>query len=289
MSQTRTVNHVFAAQPTLEGAGVRLRRAFGFGNENLFDPFLMLDDFRGDKPSDYEAGFPWHPHRGIETITYVIDGEVEHSDSLGNSGRIRGGDVQWMTAGSGVIHQEMPEGDSAGRMGGFQLWANLPASHKMIDPRYFPVPAETIPLVETDEASVRVICGKVGDVAGPIGDIIIDPEYLDVTVRPGHTWTHPTTPGHTVFAYLFEGEACFGPTGERVCAEHGTVVLLGDGDEVAIKAGDEGARLLLVSGRPLGEPVAWGGPIVMNSREDLERALEEYRAGTFVKHDARTA
>jgi quercetin 2,3-dioxygenase len=287
MSETRAVKRVFAAQPTVEGAGVRLRRAFGFGNENLFDPFLMLDDFRGDKPADYKAGFPWHPHRGIETITYVIDGEVEHSDSLGNSGRIRGGDVQWMTAGSGVIHQEMPEGDDAGRMGGFQLWANLPASHKMIDPRYCPVPAETIPVVETDDASVRVICGSVGDVAGPVGDIIIEPEYLDVTARPGRTWTHPTTPGHTVFAYLFEGEACFGPSDERVCAEHGTVVLLGDGDEVAIKAGDHGARFLLVSGRPLGEPVAWGGPIVMNSREELARAFEEYRAGTFVKHDAR--
>jgi len=287
MAQTRTVDRVFAAQPTLEGAGVRLRRAFGFGTENLFDPFLMLDDFRGDRPADYEAGFPWHPHRGIETITYVLEGEVEHSDSLGNSGRIRGGDVQWMTAGSGVIHQEMPEGDSAGRMGGFQLWANLPASHKMIDPRYCPVPAETIPVVETDDATVRVICGSVGDVSGPVGDIIIEPEYLDVAVRGRCRWTHPTPPGHTVFAYLFEGEACFGPTRERLCAEHGTVVLLGDGEEVAITAGDDGARFLLVSGRPLGEPVAWGGPIVMNTREELERAFEEYHAGTFVKADAR--
>jgi quercetin 2,3-dioxygenase len=287
MPATRTVRHVFTARPTLEGAGVRLHRAFGFGRENLFDPFLMLDDFRGNRPEDYEAGFPWHPHRGIETITYVIDGEVEHGDSLGNSGRIGSGDVQWMTAGSGVIHQEMPEGDKAGRMGGFQLWANLPASRKMIDPRYCTIPAETIPVVETDDAAVRVICGTVGDVRGPVGEIVIEPEYLDVTVRADRTWTHPTTPGHTVFAYLFEGAACFGPAEETVCAENGTVVLLGDGDEVLVRAAEQGARYLLVSGRPLGEPVAWGGPIVMNTREELERAFEEYRAGTFVKHDAR--
>ena len=287
MTETRTVRHVFAARPTIEGAGVHLRRAFGFGRENLFDPFLMLDDFRGDDPSQYEAGFPWHPHRGIETITYVLNGEVEHGDSLGNAGCIGPGDVQWMTAGSGVIHQEMPEGDASGRMGGFQLWANLPATHKMIDPRYCPVPAGTIPTVETDDAVVHVICGEVAGVAGPVGDIIIEPEYLDVQVRPGRTWAHPTAAGHTVFAYLFEGAACFGPDSDTVCAEHGTVVLLGDGDEVAVRAGESGARFLLVSGRPLGEPIAWGGPIVMNTREELERAFEEYHAGTFVKRDAR--
>ena len=287
MSETRTVRHVFAAEPTLEGAGVRLNRAFGFGHEDLFDPFLMLDDFRADDPANYRAGFPWHPHRGIETITYVLDGEVEHADSLGNAGRIGAGDVQWMTAGSGVIHQEMPEGDPAGRMGGFQLWANLPASHKMIDPRYCPVPAEAIPTVETDDAVVRVICGEVGGTRGPVGDIIIEPEYLDVSVRGGHAWTHATTPGHTVFAYLFEGAACFGTDETSVCAENGTVVLLGDGDGVAVRAADDGARFLLVSGRPLGEPIAWGGPIVMNTREELERAFQEYRADTFVKHDAR--
>ena len=287
MPETRAVRHVFTAQPTLEGAGVRLNRAFGFGHEDLFAPFLMLDDFRADDPASYRAGFPWHPHRGIETITYVLDGEVEHADSLGNAGRIGPGDVQWMTAGSGVIHQEMPEGDAAGKMGGFQLWANLPASHKMIDPRYCPVPANTVPSVETEDAVVRVICGSVGDVSGPVGDIIIEPEYLDVSVRPGRTWTHPTVQGHTVFAYLFEGTACFGADAEEVCARNGTVVLLGDGDEVAVRAGDDGARLLLVSGRPLHERIAWGGPIVMNTREELERAFEEYRAGTFVKHDAR--
>ncbi len=287
MPTTRAVQHVFSSRPTTEGAGVHLRRAFGSGQERLFDPFLMLDDFRGDDPASYSAGFPWHPHRGIETITYMLDGEVEHGDSMGNEGRIGPGDVQWMTAGSGVIHQEMPEGDSAGRMGGFQLWANLPASHKMIDPRYCGIEAETIPVVETDEARVRVVCGQVDDTIGPVRDIVIEPEYLDVDVYAHRTWTHPTTLGHTVFAYLYGGEACFGSDAEKVCAEHGTVVLFDDGDEVAATAGPDGARMLLVSGKPLGEPIAWGGPIVMNSREELERAFAEYRAGTFVKHDAR--
>ena len=281
---TRTVTSVFASRPTLEGAGVHLRRAFGFGSENLFDPFLMLDDFRSDDPAHYKAGFPWHPHRGIETITYVLDGEVEHGDSLGNTGRIGPGDVQWMTAGSGVVHQEMPEGDASGRMGGFQLWANLPASHKMTDPRYCGVPADEIPAVVTPDSSVRVICGEVDGVSGPVRDIVAGPEYLDVTVLPGRSWSHPVTPGHTVFAYLFEGSACFGPEGsETVCANQGTVVLFGDGDEVAVRAGKDSARFLLISGAPLGEPVAWGGPIVMNTREELERAFDEYRHGTFVK------
>jgi len=287
MATTRTVRHTFRSRPTMEGAGVSLRRAFGFGNEQLFDPFLMLDDFRGDDPAKYSAGFPWHPHRGIETITYVVDGEVEHSDSLGNSGSISTGDVQWMTAGSGIIHQEMPTGDSAGKMGGFQLWANLPASHKMIDPRYCGILSEEIPEVVTEGALVRVICGTVAETTGPVADIISEPEYLDVAVVATRTWTHATTLGHTVFAYLFEGSACFGDETEAVCAENGTVVLFGDGERVAIKAGADGARFLLVSGKPLGEPIAWGGPIVMNTHEELERAFAEYREGTFVKHDAR--
>jgi len=287
MTVTRDVAHVFASRPTTEGAGVHLRRAFGFGQQELFDPFLMLDDFRGDDPALYSAGFPWHPHRGIETITYMLDGEVEHGDSMGNEGRIGPGDVQWMTAGSGVIHQEMPEGDSAGRMGGFQLWANLPAADKMIDPRYCGIEAEEIPTVETDEARVRVVCGRVGDTTGPVTDIVIEPEYLDATIYANKTWTHPTPAGHTVFAYLYGGEACFGSESTAVCAENGTVVLFSDGDEVSVSAGPDGARLLLVSGRPLREPIAWGGPIVMNSKEELERAFAEYRAGTFVKHDAR--
>jgi len=287
MTTTRRVAQAYPSRPTVEGAGVQLRRAFGFGNEHLFDPFLMLDDFRGDDPARYSAGFPWHPHRGIETITYVIDGEVEHSDSLGNAGSIGAGDVQWMTAGSGIIHQEMPAGDANGRMGGFQLWANLPASHKMIDPRYCGIDSEEIPEVVTEGALVRVICGTVLDTTGPVEGIVSGPEYLDVAVIANRTWTHPTTPGHTVFAYLFEGSACFGETEESVCAENGTVVLFGDGERVAIKAGADGARFLLVSGQPIGEPIAWGGPIVMNTAEELERAFEEYREGTFVKHDAR--
>jgi len=284
MTTTRAVRGVFASEPTLEGAGVQLRRAFGFGREKLFDPFLMLDDFRCENPDQYRAGFPWHPHRGIETITYVIDGQVQHSDSLGNEGRIGAGDVQWMTAGSGVVHQEMPVGDTAGRMGGFQLWANLPATHKMIDPRYSGIPSDEIPSVVTPEYSARVICGEVDGVEGPVRDIISGPEYLDVTVLPGRSWSHPTTPGHTVFAYLFEGSACFGPEGaETVCAEGGTVILFADGDEVCLRAGKDSARFLLISGAPLGEPIAWGGPIVMNTREELERAFDEYRHGTFVK------
>ena len=287
MATTRGVAHAFPSRPTMEGAGVSLRRAFGFGNEHLFDPFLMLDDFRGDDPSKYSAGFPWHPHRGMETITYVIDGEVEHADSLGNAGSIGAGDVQWMTAGSGIIHQEMPASDESGRMGGFQLWANLPASHKMIDPRYCGIDSADIPEVVTEGALVRVICGTVAEITGPVTDIVSEPEYLDVAIIANRTWTHDTTPGHTVFAYLFEGSACFGEETEAVCAENGTVVLFDDGDRVAIKAGPNGARSLLVSGQPIGEPIAWGGPIVMNTREELERAFEEYRQGTFVKHDVR--
>ena len=284
MPTPRSVRGVFASQSTLEGAGVRLHRGFGFGREDLFDPFLLLDEFSSDDPDDYSAGFPWHPHRGIETITYVTKGEVEHADSLGNSGRIGAGDVQWMTAGSGVIHQEMPEGDVKGSLGGFQLWANLPASHKMMDPRYRSITAPEIPIVETDGATTRVICGELQGVTGPVRDIIAGPEYLDVTLRPGATWTHSTTLGHTVFVYLFEGRACFGPDTEHaICDSHGCVVLFRDGDEVTIRAGETGVRFLFVSGAPLGEPIAWGGPIVMNTREELQRALEEYRNGTFVK------
>jgi len=283
MPSTRPVVDVYRSRPTIEGAGVHLRRGFGFGQEHVFDPFLMLDDFRGDDPAQYRAGFPWHPHRGIETITYVIDGEVEHADSMGSAGRIGPGDVQWMTAGSGIVHQEMPEGDASGRMGGFQLWANLPASHKMIPPHYCGVESDTIPELDTPDAHVRVICGRVGETIGPVRDIRIEPEYLDVAVRPGATWTHPASLGHTVFAYLFEGAACFGPEGLETCADNGAVVLLGDGDLVSATAGPEGARFLLISGKPLGESIAWGGPIVMNTPEELRQAFAEYRDGTFVK------
>jgi redox-sensitive bicupin YhaK (pirin superfamily) len=280
---TRDVRLIRDPVPTLEGAGVHLRRAFGHGDEALFDPFLMLDDFRGDRPADYEAGFPWHPHRGIETITYMVEGECDHGDSMDNSGTICAGDVQWMTAGGGVIHQEMPRGDESGRMGGFQLWANLPAVQKMRAPRYQGIQSAQIPEVQADGARVRVIAGKVADTVGPVRDITVEPEYLDVTLAPDATWTHPTVRGHTVFAYLFEGDALFGASRKRAAAKPGVLVLFDDGDEVTVTTGTEGARLILASGRPLREPVAWRGPIVMNTREDLEQAWRDLEAGTFVK------
>lgn len=280
----RDVRSVRPARPTMEGAGVHLRRAFGFGDEKDFDPFLMMDDFRGEQPSDYEAGFPWHPHRGIETITYMLEGSCDHGDSMGNAGTICAGDVQWMTAGSGVIHQEMPHGTDAGRMGGFQLWANLPAANKMRDPRYQGLGAQEIPVVRDGGATVRVIAGAVGDTTGPVTDITVEPEYLDVTLEPEASWSHSTVPGHTVFAYLFQGEGLFGGSQHRVSAAHGTLVLFGDGDSVNVTAGPEGARFLLVAGRPLKEPIAWRGPIVMNTRDELDQAWRELDAGTFVKH-----
>jgi quercetin 2,3-dioxygenase len=283
MDDIRAVRLVQASRPTIEGAGVHLRRAFGFGQETLFDPFLMLDDFRGDDPAQYRAGFPWHPHRGIETITYMLEGEVDHGDSLGNEGSIRGGDVQWMTAGSGIIHQEMPRGDARGRMGGFQLWANLPAAEKMIDPRYQGFEATQIPVATAEGARVRVVCGAVGDIAGPVQGISIEPELLDVSLEPGAGWSHPTPAGHTYFAYLFEGDVRFGRAGDLLSAGHGTLVLFGDGAALAAQAGGGGARFLLAGGSPLREPIAWGGPIVMNTREELDLAWRELEAGTFVK------
>jgi hypothetical protein len=286
MTAIRTVRFASPSRPTREGAGVHLRRAFGHGQEGLFDPFLMLDDFRGDHPSLYEAGFPWHPHRGIETITYILEGEVDHGDSMGNSGTIGPGDVQWMTAGSGIVHQEMPRGNSRGRMGGFQLWANLPALHKMIDPRYRGIAAADIPTEQAPGALVRVICGKVGSSAGPVRDVLIEPEYLDVSLEAGAAWTHPAQLGHTVFAYLFEGSGRFEESGDLLDADHGTIVLFGDGDMVSVGAGASGARFLLMSGRPLHEPIAWRGPIVMNTREELDTAWRELDEGTFVKHKA---
>jgi redox-sensitive bicupin YhaK (pirin superfamily) len=277
----RAAQAVFEATPTLEGAGVRLRRAFGFGSERAFDPFLMLDDFRGDDPADFVAGFPWHPHRGIETLTYVLRGDVEHADSLGNSGVIGTGDVQWMTAGSGIVHQEMPKGDD-GHMWGFQLWANLPAAEKMTDPRYRGLVGAEIPTVHrADDVSVRVIAGEVDGVRGPVEGIVIDPEYLDVTVPPGCSFEHAVDPAHTAFAYAIEGAGEFAPEADLANRQ---IVLYADGDHVRVRAGDAGVRFLLLSGRPLHEPIAWGGPIVMNTREELQQAFAEYRDGTFIKH-----
>jgi redox-sensitive bicupin YhaK (pirin superfamily) len=285
----------------MEGAGVSLKRGFGYAEVPEFDPFLMFDDFRSGNPDEYLAGFPWHPHRGIETITYMIAGSVEHGDSMGNKGVIRPGEVQWMTAGSGVIHQEMPKGDKKGAMGGFQLWANLPASQKMMDPRYREVKKADIPEVKLDDGvTVRVVAGKAGGVQGPVRDIVIAPEYLDVTVTAGMTFRHDVPDGHTVIAYVAEGSGYFdegrGPFDHEVVGSNyfyfkggclvpaeSVVLYEREGGPVRVTAGDAAARFLLVSGKPLGEPVAWRGPIVMNTREELRRAFEEYENGTFVK------
>jgi len=284
MSRQRKVRTVSASKPTMEGAGVRLRRAFGFGDTDETDPFLLLDDFRGEKPADYLAGFPWHPHRGIETITYILEGTVEHGDSMGNKGTIGAGDTQWMTAGSGIIHQEMPKGDAKGRMGGFQLWDNLPASRKMMDPRYRDVKSDQIPEVTTSAGvRIRVVCGEVDGQRGPVQDVVIDPEYLDVRLPPRTEYTHPTRFGHTVFAYVFDGEACFCDQGNAGRVGDANLVLFDDGDRLVVSTGERPVRFLLISGKPIREPVAWHGPIVMNTREELRVAFEEYDKGTFIK------
>jgi len=296
----RPVKRLLKSKPTVEGAGVRLRRAFGFGNTSDFDPFLLLDDFRNDVPEDYLAGFPWHPHRGIETITYVLSGTVEHGDSLGNRGAISAGDVQWMTAGSGIIHQEMPKGDSAGRMHGFQLWGNLPSSLKMTVPRYQEIKAGEIPEIKDDDGThVRVVCGTFWGMQGPVEGVASDPMYLDVSLPPGRKKTLPIETVRHAFAYVFAGNGKFcnasGPLAvptEGVGwadvippsqAEDRSLVLFDRGDEVTVQAGDEGMRFLLVSGKPLEEPVAWYGPIVMNTQEELREAFRELQTGKFLK------
>jgi redox-sensitive bicupin YhaK (pirin superfamily) len=300
----RPVKRLVRAKPTLEGAGVHLRRAFGFGNTSDFDPFLLLDDFRNDIPDDYLAGFPWHPHRGIETITYVLAGTVEHGDSMGNRGAISAGDVQWMTAGSGIIHQEMPKGDRDGRMHGFQLWANLPASLKMTAPRYQEVKAVDIPLITDDDGTrVRVVCGSFWGTTGPVDGIAADPIYLDVSVPAGQRKILPVETTRHAFAYVFAGTGKFcnasGPlsvptegvgwadAAPPAEAENRLLVLFDRGDEVTVQAGEEGIRFLLVSGKPLEEPVAWYGPIVMNTQEQLRQAFEELQRGTFLNREGR--
>jgi quercetin 2,3-dioxygenase len=291
---------VWKARPTIEGAGVHLKRAFGFHEVPQLDPFLLLDAFGSDNPEDYRRGFPWHPHRGMETITYVLAGEVEHGDSLGNRGVIGAGDVQWMTAGSGIIHQEMPHGDAQGRLVGLQLWANLPASHKMMAPRYREVKRADIPQVTTGEgATVRVICGDVDGTRGPVRDIVSDPEYLDVSLPAGGAFTHHVPAAHTLFAYVIEGEGYFDPERDPFAREAAgagyldiahpcacgpdTLVVYGPGGRIAVTSERQAVRFLLVSGRPLKEPVAWYGPIVMNTQAELRTAFQEYENGTFVK------
>jgi len=296
----RPIRKVLQAKPTLEGAGVKLRRAFGFGNTSEFDPFLLFDDFRNENPEDYRAGFPWHPHRGIETITYVLAGTVEHGDSLGNRGNLGAGDVQWMTAGSGILHQEMPRGDARGRMHGFQLWANLPASLKMTTPRYQDVTAKDIPeVVDDDGTTVRVICGEFWGKHGPIEGVAADPRYLDVWVPPGQRKRLAVETSRHAFAYVFAGSGSFrdasdpqgvlteeiatGATVRDDDTRNRSLVLFDRGDEVVVQARDEGIRFLLVSGKPIEEPVAWYGPIVMNTNEQLQQAIGELRNGTFIK------
>lgn len=305
MNATRKIKKIFRSKQTIEGAGVHLKRAFGSSEVGQFDPFLLLDDFRSGNPNHYNKGFPWHPHRGIETITYILQGKVEHGDSLGNKGVIDAGDVQWMTAGSGIIHQEMPKGDASGRMEGFQLWANLPAAEKMMSPRYRDVKSNDIPVITLEnDVQIKIICGTVNNIHGPVQDIMIDPEYLDITV-PGHTvYEHPAKPGHTVFAYVIAGQGYFckekkpftyEAEGENYfdmeidpLASNGTLILFEDGRSVHIETGDASIRFLLISGKPLNEPVAWHGPIVMNNQAELQLAFDEYRAGTFLKNKSKT-
>ena len=301
MNTSRKIKKVFKSKATMEGAGVHLKRAFGFSEVNQFDPFLLMDDFRSSNPEHYRKGFPWHPHRGIETITYILQGRVEHGDSLGNKGVIDSGDVQWMTAGSGIIHQEMPKGDAEGLMEGFQLWANLPAKQKMMHPRYRDVKSGDIPEVSLDNGVlIKIISGTINDVRGPVQDIMIDPEYLDIAV-PAHTvYEHPTKNGHTVFAYVIGGQGYFCKEKKLFAHEtegknyfdmetdpaagNGTLILFEDGNSVHIETAEDPVRFLLISGKPLGEPVAWYGPIVMNTQEELQFAFDEYHKGTFLKH-----
>jgi len=285
MSKIREVRVTLKSRPTMEGAGVRLKRAFGDADPTL-DPFLLLDDFHSDNPNDYMAGFPWHPHRGIETITYMIHGRIEHGDSMKNSGVIGAGDVQWMTAGSGIIHQEMPKkNENDPYLAGFQLWANLPASHKMMDPRYRDITKDQIPeVVLNNKVKVKIICGEVNGVKGPVQDIITDPEYLDVSIEPNSEFKHSIVKSHNAFAYVIEGEATFDPTNDEIVgAEH--LVIYREGDEVLIQTKVKAVRFLLISGKPIGEPVAWRGPIVMNTEEELRIAFNEYNKGTFIKHN----
>ncbi|MBN1605562.1 MAG: pirin family protein [Polyangiaceae bacterium] len=301
MAKVRRIREVNKSRATVEGAGVHLHRAIGWGRPEQYDPFLLLDDFRSDEPEQYKRGFPWHPHRGMETITYVLRGEVAHGDSLGNSGSIAPGDVQWMTAGSGIIHQEMPKGDSGGAMHGFQLWANLPAASKMMEPRYRGIQSEEIPIVAADGGTViKVVAGSVAGITGPVRDIVTQPEYLDVTVAAGQTFTHPTPLGHTAFAYVIGGKGVFGekeaPDGHNAGADGDVdvepdgligdrhLVLFADGEVVSVVADAEPVRFLLISGKPIREPIAWQGPIVMNTEAELRHAFAELENGTFIKN-----
>ena len=301
----RAVKSTSVARPALEGAGVHLHRVFGFGEPSLTDPFLMMDDFRNDDPAHYAAGFPWHPHRGIETITYMLAGSVEHADSLGNSGRLGPGSVQWMTAGSGIMHQEMPKGDQHGAMHGFQLWANLPASLKMSSPRYQDIAGQDIPVLQDDDGtSIKLIVGQWRGKHGPVDGIAADPQYLDISVPANTRKSIPIDAYRNAFAYVFDGAACFHnasePIGVKIEKEidgqdvflrdqsgNRTLVLFDTGDEIVVETREQGVRFLLISGRALREPVAWHGPIVMNSQQEIQQAIHDLQNNTFIKESAR--
>lgn len=284
MAKIRDITASSRSTATIEGAGVHLRRAFGFHSPEQTDPFLLFDDFRSDDPAQYQAGFPWHPHRGIDTITYMLRGEVEHGDSLGNSGVIGGGDIQWMTAGSGIVHQEMPRGDKNGAMHGFQLWLNLPAAEKMCQPRYRTITAAEVPEVQlAGGGTVKLICGRVGSISGPVSGVSTEPEYLDFILPANAILHHPTTPGHCVMAYVIGGSGSFGTaTGKE--HDNNTLLHFGDGEEFVARAGGGGLRFLFISGKPLRQPIAWRGPIVMNNKEELDLAFRQYQEGTFLQH-----
>jgi len=300
------IEKIWKSRPTIEGAGVHLKRAFGFHELGQLDPFLLLDAFGSENPDDYRRGFPWHPHRGMETITYLLDGSVEHGDSMGNKGHLTPGDVQWMTAGSGIIHQEMPKGDRKGQMWGFQLWSNLPAKHKMIDPRYQEIRQSEIPLITLPNgASIRVIAGEIGGVKGPVREIVTEPEFYDISLPSSKQFRHKLPADHSVFAYIFEGEGYFDEGRDAFAHEAigknyfdmkrpclcgpETLVKYGPGDEVMITTENKPVRFLLISGKPIKEPIAWYGPIVMNSQDELRDAFEEFNNGIFVKARKRAA
>ncbi len=304
MDKTRKINQVYKSIPTLEGAGVHLKRAFGNRDPELLDPFLLLDDFHSTNPDEYQAGFPWHPHRGIETITYMLEGSLEHGDSLGNKGIIQPGDVQWMTAGSGIIHQEMPQGDKNGAMWGLQLWANLPAAHKMINPRYREIKSGAIPEITTQAGvKIKIICGMIEGMPGPVRDVVIEPEYLDITIPPNTTFSHPVKNSHTAFAYVLSGAALFDKESDcwarqeigagymdlqRNCLiKNESLVIFENGDHIIITTVADPVRFVLISGKPLHEPIAWYGPIVMNTREELRIAFDEFQNGKFLRISAK--
>ena len=285
MTRVRAVERILTAYETMEGAGVRLHRAFGYYEVPQFDPFLMLDDFWSSRPEDYLAGFPSHPHRGIETVTYMLNGRIEHADSMGNAGSVNAGDVQWMTAGSGIIHSEMPI-PVDGRMGGFQLWVNLPRAYKMMTPRYQEIGSADIPTASPrPDVSINVICGLASGVKGPLKDIVADPEYLDVTLGPETFYSHPVKEGYTSLAYVISGEGTFDAE-ERYRISNRDLCLFSDGSSIRARSSDKGFRFLFIAGKPIHEPVAWRGPIVMNTTEELRQAFTEYNAGTFTKKNA---